>query len=97
MVADCIAGKTAPLEAALAAALDEIAALKAQRNAPSAQIVNVMNPGVTRPHAANDPPRRGAKRPPRPADGVGQVGAGRRNAPIDASAVHFAGKGSTRQ
>jgi hypothetical protein len=92
-VVDCIAGETAPLQVALAVALDEIAALKAQLRAPPApppQIVNFMNPRVTRPRPANDAARRGARHPARPADGAGKAAPGPRNSPIHAAAMNFA-------
>ncbi len=89
MVVDCISGETAPLRAALAVALDEIAALKAQRGASPTQIVNFMNPHVAGRAPANDAARRGARRPLRPADGVGKAACAPRNAPIHASAVNF--------
>lgn len=90
MVGDCLAGETAPLKAALAAAQDEIAALKEKLQAPPAQIVNFMNPRVTRPRPANDGARRGTRRPSRPADGAGKAAPGPRNAPGHAAAVNFA-------
>ncbi len=89
-VVECIAAETAPLEAALAAALDEIACLKARRDAPPGQIVNFMNPRVTRPRPANDAACREARGPQPPADAAGQAGSRGRKTPIDASAVNFA-------
>ena len=93
----CIAGETAPLEAALAVALDEIAALKAQLQAPAAppvQSVNFMNPRATRLRPANDAARRGARRPSRPADGAGKAASAPRISPIGVAAVNFGDKGS---
>jgi hypothetical protein len=90
IVADCIAGETAGLQAALAVALDEIAALKARLEAPPAQIVNFMNPRVTRLRPANDAGRRGVRHPARVAEGPGGAAPEPRNSPIHASAVNFA-------
>lgn len=93
-IVDCVAGETASLQAALAAALDEVAVLKAQVQAPPAQIVNFMNPRVIRLRPANDAARRGAHRPSWPVDGAGKAPPGPGNPPGHASAVNFADKGS---
>jgi hypothetical protein len=93
MVGDCISGETAPLEAALVVALDEIAALKSQLQAP-AQIVNSMNPHVVRPRAANDGARRGESCPSGPETDSDEAGSGPENPAIHAPAVNFADKGS---
>jgi hypothetical protein len=92
-VADCIAAETAPLQAALAIALDEIAALKAQLQEPPTPIVNFMNPHVTRLRPANDAARRAAEAPVELADGTGEAAPGSGNSPSGAAAVNFAGKG----
>ena len=89
-VVDCIAGATAPLRAALAAAEDEIASLKARLAPPPVPIVNFMNPCVTRRRPANDGACRGEGRSSRPAGGAGEAAPGPRNSPIHAAAVNFA-------
>jgi len=92
MVTDCVGGQTAPLQAALAAALDEIGVLKARLEAPPAQIVNFMNPRVTRLNPANDAARREKERPSPSADDAGNIVPEPGNAPLDASPVNFAGE-----
>jgi hypothetical protein len=89
-IVGCVAGETAPLQAALAAALDQIAALKAQLEARPAQIVNFMNPCVTHHRPANDAARRGTRRPSRLPDGAGKAVPAAGNPPIDAATVNFA-------
>jgi hypothetical protein len=89
MVVDCIAGETSQLRAALAAALDEIATLKARLDAPPAPIVNFVNPRPTPRGMPNYASRRGARRPSRPADGACKAAPGPRIAPGHASAVNF--------
>jgi hypothetical protein len=93
-VVQCIAAETAPLEAALAVALNEIATLKEQLTAPPAPIVNFMNPRVTCPHPANDAARRGARRLSRLADGADKTASEPGNSPSHAAAVNFTDKGS---
>jgi len=95
MVVDCVGGQTAALHAALAAALDEIGALKAQLEAPPPQIVNFMNPCVTRPRPANDAAHRGERRASPSADDACKAAPEAGNAPVDASAMNFAGERST--
>jgi hypothetical protein len=94
MVVDCIAGETGLLRDALAAAQDEIAALKAAHQPAPGQIVNFMNPRVARPRAANDQARRGKGRRSRPANGAAKAVSEPRNSPVDAAAVNFAAHGS---
>jgi hypothetical protein len=93
MVVDCIAGETAALRAALAAAQDQIAALKAQPQAPPAQIVNFVNRRVTHRRPANDAAGRESRHLSQPAAAAAEAASEPGNSPSHASAVNFADKG----